>query len=87
LLCCSDPKDIDVVIKALKSLCEVFSDILPGYRIRENKQDNEDDKNDTRVSRDVQSMRDFETFILDSYREYLKILEVFSKTKPEKLIK
>jgi hypothetical protein len=25
--------------------------------------------------------------MLDSYREYLKILEVFSKTKPEKLIK
>lgn len=25
--------------------------------------------------------------MLESYREYLKILEVFSKTKPEKLIK
>jgi hypothetical protein len=32
-------------------------------------------------------MRDYEQFMLDSYREYLKILEVFSKTKPEKLIK
>ena len=91
LLCCSDPKDIDVVIKALKSLCDVFSDILPGYRIRENKQENEDSgqqhNTDTKVSRDVQSMRDFENFILDSYKEYLKILEVFSKTKPEKLIR
>lgn len=37
LLFCSDPKDIDVVIKALKALCEVFCDILPGYRIRETK--------------------------------------------------
>jgi Nucleolar complex-associated protein len=37
LLCCSDPKDIDVVIKSLKSLCDVFSDILPSYRIREQK--------------------------------------------------
>ena len=30
LLCCSDPKDIDVVIKALKALCDVFCDIIPG---------------------------------------------------------
>ena len=37
LLCCSDPKDIDVVIKAMKALCDVFCDILPGYRIREQK--------------------------------------------------
>lgn len=37
LLCCSDPKDIDVVIKALKALCDVFCDIIPGYRIREQK--------------------------------------------------
>lgn len=43
LIFCSDPKDIDVVIKALKSLCEVFCDILPGYRIREQKVDVNDD--------------------------------------------
>ena len=36
-MCCSDPKNIDVVIKAVKALCEVFSDILPTYRIREQK--------------------------------------------------
>jgi acetaldehyde dehydrogenase (acetylating) len=44
LLCCSDPKDIDVVIRSLKALCETFSDILPGYRIRENKQEEEEEK-------------------------------------------
>jgi hypothetical protein len=32
-------------------------------------------------------MREHEQFMLTSYKEYLKILEVFSKTKPEKLIK
>lgn len=32
-------------------------------------------------------MREMETFILTSYREYLKVLEVFSKTTPEKGIK
>jgi nucleolar complex protein 3 len=87
LLCCSDPKDIDVVIRSLKSLCDVFSDILPGYRIRESKQEDGGEDKEAKVSMDVQSMRDYEQFMLDSYREYLKILEIFSKTKPEKLIK
>lgn len=32
-------------------------------------------------------MREYEQHLLASYREYLKILEVFSKTKPEKFIK
>jgi len=32
-------------------------------------------------------MREHEQFMLTSYKEYLKILEVFSKTKPEKLIR
>ncbi len=43
MLFCSDPKDIDVVIKALKALCDVFCDILPGYRIREQKTTVSDD--------------------------------------------
>jgi hypothetical protein len=32
-------------------------------------------------------MREHEQFMLTSYKEYLKVLEVFSKTKPEKIIK
>lgn len=32
-------------------------------------------------------MREHEQFMLTSYKEYLKILEVFSKTKPEKIIR
>ena len=32
---CEDPKDVDVVLKAMGALCDVFSDILPSYRIRE----------------------------------------------------
>ena len=31
---CADPKDIDVVLKAVNQLCNVFCDILPSYRIR-----------------------------------------------------
>ena len=37
LLLCQDPKNIDVVLKSIKALCEVFCDILPSYRIREQK--------------------------------------------------
>jgi len=32
---CEDPKDVDVVLKAITALCEVFADIIPSYRIRE----------------------------------------------------
>lgn len=35
IMLCSDPKNIDVVIRAIKALCEVYCDILPAYRIRE----------------------------------------------------
>ena len=32
---CKEPKEIDVVIKAVDALKEVFCDILPSYRIRQ----------------------------------------------------
>jgi len=34
LLLCKDPKDIDVVVKAIAKVCEVYCDIIPSYRIR-----------------------------------------------------
>ncbi|CDW76954.1 UNKNOWN [Stylonychia lemnae] len=97
---CGDPKDIDVVLRSIKALCEVFCDVLPAYRIREQKIDiNEDNaktneegkktggKKSQKVSKEVKVMREQEQSLLASYREYLKILEVFSKTKPEKIIR
>ena len=32
---CEDPKDIDVVLKAVTALCDVFTDIIPSYKVRE----------------------------------------------------
>ena len=32
---CEDPGSIDVVLKAVGALCEVFCDIIPSYRVRE----------------------------------------------------
>lgn len=32
---CEDPKDIDVVLKAVTALCDVFVDIIPSYKVRE----------------------------------------------------
>ena len=49
LTLCAD-SSLDVVLKATKSLCEIFSDILPDYRIRQI--DSEDTKE--KVSKDVQ---------------------------------
>jgi hypothetical protein len=56
LVMCSDPKDIDVVLKAVTHLCTVFCDILPSYRIRHFKED--DEKADTKkVSKEVETLR------------------------------
>jgi hypothetical protein len=52
---CSDPKDIDVVLKAVTHLCTVFCDILPSYRIRHFKEDEEKDAK--KVSKDVENLR------------------------------
>jgi hypothetical protein len=49
---CSDPKDIDVVLKAVNQLCTVFCDILPSYRIRQYKEGEE-----TKLSKEVESLR------------------------------
>ena len=32
---CEDPKDIDIVLKSVTALCEVFCDIIPSYKVRE----------------------------------------------------
>lgn len=83
---CSDPKDIDVVLKAVTHLCTVFCDILPSYRIRQFKEDGEGPEA-KKVSKEVESLRNQEQFILSSYKEYLQILEVFANVKVSKLSK
>jgi len=35
LTLCRDPNNVDVVLKAVVNLCEVFCEIIPSYRIRE----------------------------------------------------
>jgi len=47
----------------------------------------EDAEKAQKVSKEVVSMREHEQFLLATYKDYLKVLEVFSKTKPEKLLK
>ena len=53
LTLCAD-NSLDVVLKATNSLCEIFIDILPDYRIR---QLGDDDKHE-KVSKDVQQLRE-----------------------------
>jgi hypothetical protein len=57
IMFCRD-QDVDIVIKALKSLCRVFCEILPSYRIRT---DFDNEKGIT-VSKEVQKLRDLENF-------------------------
>lgn len=64
---CSDPKDIDVVLKAVNHLCTVFCDILPSYRIRQyddgSKAENDEeeakepDSKKVKVSKEVEQLR------------------------------
>ena len=83
---CSDPKDVDVVLKAVTMLATVFCDILPSYRIREF-QEGEEESKEAKVSKDVEQLRTQEQFILGCYKEYLQILEVFANVKVSKLSK
>ena len=57
LFFCKD-SEVDVVLKAMRSLCRVFCEVLPTYRIR---QDFEKEKEKgVTLSKDVQSLRDLE---------------------------
>eukprot|EP00794_Sanderia_malayensis_P005157 gene5157-5807_t len=56
---------------ALISLCEIFKDIVPGYRIRPLSEQEQT----VRVSKDVRKLRDFEEGIIVNYKKYLDILE------------
>lgn len=82
---CADT-NIDVVLKATNSLCDIFCDILPDYRIRQFDPKDEESKKE-KVSKDVQQLRSQEQALLESYKEYLTILETFSKIKTAKLTK
>jgi nucleolar complex protein 3 len=85
-----DPKDVDVVLKAIVELTRVFSEIIPNYRIRDDQsKDNVDDEEGAakgkQLSKEVRSLRLFEKSLLDQYRAFLLILEKLSKIKPSYL--
>jgi hypothetical protein len=49
---CSDSNP-DVVIKSTNAICDIFEDILPSYRIRENHEESK-----TKISKEVEQLRD-----------------------------
>ncbi len=67
----------DVAIKHLTmlSICAVFTDIIPGYRIRLPTAR----ELEVKVSREVKKLRDYEAAFLLYYQKYLKVLEGASK--------
>ena len=86
-----DRKDIDVVLKALELLCKVFLEIIPDYKLREEVgtktvDDKGGAKRGIKLSKDVKQLREFENFLLSSYKDYLMILERLTKIKPHQLI-
>ena len=75
-----DPKDVDIVLKAVQQLCRVFVEIIPAYRIREESSkglvdDEAGAKKGMKLSKEVSQLRDYESFLLKAYKAYLEILE------------
>ena len=70
LIFTEDPKDVDVVLKAVQQLCRVFLEIIPAYRIREDMQggnqvdDETGAKKGMKLSKEVAQLRDYESFLI-----------------------
>lgn len=73
---CSDPDEF-VQKLAIISLCALFQDIVPSYKINEHQYDNE-----SKLSREVEQIKNFEVHVLQSYQKYLQLLH--SKVKNSK---
>ncbi|KAE8250400.1 hypothetical protein A4X13_0g4765 [Tilletia indica] len=73
--------DIDPPIRqlAMLSLMAVFSDIIPGYRIRALTEEEKAQK----TTQDVSRRRDWEEGLLKSYREFLELCEQAIKARDE----
>ena len=80
ILFTEDPKDVDIVLKAVQQLCRVFLEIIPAYRIREDTQSQHVDdetgaKKGMKLSKEVGQLREYEGFLVQAYKRYLEILE------------
>lgn len=69
-------RDRDTTIRQLSiaSVCTLFCDILPAYRLRPNKSDTHTDDGKQRLSKDVRQQRTYENTLLKCYEQILKIL-------------
>ncbi|KAG1668841.1 hypothetical protein FOA52_004936 [Chlamydomonas sp. UWO 241] len=70
LIALAGSDDPTITRLAMLSLTAVFKDIIPGYRIRLPTAA----EMEVKVSHDVQKLRDFESGLLRSYQQYLKLL-------------
>lgn len=91
ILFTQDPKDVDIVLRAIEELSRVFIDIIPAYKIREDMSTSAVDdeagaKKGMMLSKEVKQVRDYERFLLLSYQKYLKILEKLTGIRPKSLI-
>lgn len=57
---------------AMLSLCILFKDIVPSYKIR---QTNEDDDTDVKLKKETKRLKDFESNLVQLYRSYLDALK------------
>lgn len=62
---------------ALLTALSVFKDIIPGYKIKNQSDEEEGKKSQVTLSKHIVNLRNFESFLLKYYNQYLSILEKY----------
>lgn len=73
----ADDPDVFIRKLAVLSLVALIKDLIPGYKINVEQLKSESEK---QLSKDTMNQRYFETRLLQSYKNYLKYLDVNSKS-------
>lgn len=69
----------------------MYAEIIPAYRIREDQsKDTVDDatgqQKGLKLSKEVKQLRDYESFLITTYKEYLEVLERLCELKPAQMV-
>ncbi|KAF2074816.1 hypothetical protein CYY_003880 [Polysphondylium violaceum] len=77
---CLKTKDMTIKKYSILSLCALFKDIIPGYRISKDLQEqstpsNASKKDAAKLSKDMKKVREYEKKLLKYYQNYLVLIE------------
>lgn len=70
--------NVKIIMKTMKLLKDLFIDILPSYKIRTD--DSDKSQKSKMLSKEVDSLHNYEKALLKYYEKFINILDVFTKT-------